>query len=58
MVVEDEITSVTSSFDEESLMALKRLSKQTPTSKYEGVVDKIEVFTMEIKMTCLLHLKV
>lgn len=44
MVIEDEITSVTSSFDEESLMALKRLSKQTPISKYEGIVDKIEVF--------------
>lgn len=44
MVIEDEITSVTSAFDEESLMALKRLSKQTPLSKYEGIVDKIEVF--------------
>lgn len=44
MVIEDEITSVTSAFDEASLQALKALSNQTPLSKYEGTVDKIEVF--------------
>ena len=44
MVIEDEITSVTSAFDEASLQALKKLSNQTPLSKYDGVVDKIEVF--------------
>ena len=44
MVIEDEITSVTSAFDEASLQALKKLSNQTPLSKYEGIVDKIEVF--------------
>lgn len=43
MLIEDEITSTTSAFDEESLSALKKLSSQSPKSKYEGIVDKIEV---------------
>jgi hypothetical protein len=44
MMIEDEITSTSSYFDEETLSVLRRLSKQIPTSKYEGVVDRIEVY--------------
>lgn len=43
MIIEDEITS-NKSFDEESLATLKKLSNQSPTSKYNGVIDKIEVY--------------
>lgn len=43
VIIEDEITSTTSVFDEESLAVLKRLSNQAPVSKYEGNIDKIEV---------------
>jgi hypothetical protein len=44
MVIEDEITSTTSYFDEESLSTLRKLSKQAPSSSYDGVVDRIEVY--------------
>ena len=44
MIIEDEITSSTGAFDEESLKVLKRLSNQAPKASYLGVVDKIEVF--------------
>lgn len=44
MVIEDEITSNVSSFDEESLMVLANLSKQAPKAKYKGTIDKVEVF--------------
>jgi hypothetical protein len=44
MLIEDPITSTTKYFDEESLSVLRKLSKQAPSSKYEGVIDRIEVF--------------
>lgn len=44
LTIEDEITSTVSNFDEESLLLLANLSKQTPKAKYNGVIDKIEVF--------------
>lgn len=44
MIIEDEITSTSSVFDEASLATLKKLSNQAPKSQYIGVVDKIEVF--------------
>jgi len=43
MTIEDEITSTNSSFDEESLAVLKKLSNQSPKCGYEGTIDKIEV---------------
>ena len=43
LVIEDEITS-SGSFDEESLSILKKLSNQSPRAKYQGTVDKIEVY--------------
>jgi len=43
MVMEDEITS-TGHFDEESLSLLADLSKQSIKSKYDGVLDRIEVY--------------
>lgn len=44
MVIEDEITSTSSAFDEESLLALRNLAKQAPRAKYDGVIDRIEVY--------------
>lgn len=44
MIIEDEITSGNSSFDEASLQALKRLANQSPRAGFLGKVDKIEVF--------------
>jgi len=44
VVIEDEITSSIGSFDEEALMLLNNLSKQAPKAKYQGTIDKIEVF--------------
>lgn len=44
MLIEDPITSTTKYFDEESLSVLRKLSKQAPSSKYDGVIDRIEVF--------------
>lgn len=44
MIIEDEITSNTNVFDEESLRVLKRLSNQAPRANFLGTVDKIEVF--------------
>jgi hypothetical protein len=44
MVIEDEITSMTDVFDEQSLDTLKSLSKQAPRASYLGVVDRIEVY--------------
>lgn len=43
VIIEDEITSK-SSFDEESLSVLKKLSNQAPVAKYDGIVDRIEVY--------------
>lgn len=43
MVLEDEITS-TGQFDEASLAVLADLSKQAIKSKYDGVLDRIEVY--------------
>lgn len=43
-IIEDEITSGISGFDEESLLLLSNLSKQAPKAKYTGTIDKIEVF--------------
>ena len=43
LIVEDQITS-SGSFDEDSLRALRKFSKQAPKVKYRGVVDKIEVY--------------
>lgn len=43
LIIEDEITS-NSSFDEESLAVLKRLSNQAPKAKYSGTIDRIEVY--------------
>jgi hypothetical protein len=43
MILEDEITS-SGNFDQEAREALKRLSNQSPRSKYEGIIDRIEVF--------------
>ena len=43
-IIEDAVTSTTDHFDEASLAILRKLSKQTPYSKYEGTVDRIEVF--------------
>lgn len=44
MIIEDEITSTTSSFDEESLAVLKKLSNQAPVAKYTGTIDKVEIY--------------
>ena len=44
LIIEDEITSNTDSFDEESLSVLRNLSNQAPKAKYHGIIDKIEVF--------------
>ena len=44
MIIEDEITSTTSAFNEEALLALRRFSNQAPLAKYHGTIDKIEVF--------------
>lgn len=44
MIIEDEITSGNSSFDEASLLTLKKLSNQAPRASYLGTVDKIEIF--------------
>lgn len=44
LVIEDEITSTSNAFDDESLGKLRKLSSQAPTAKYDGVVDRIEVF--------------
>ena len=43
MIIEDQITSTTDVFDQQSLEALKRLSNQAPKANYLGVVDKIEI---------------
>lgn len=43
LIIEDEITS-SSHFDEKSLAILRKLSNQAPKAKYEGTIDKIEVF--------------
>lgn len=43
MYIEDEITSSSGQFDEQSLETLKRLGSQTPHANYTGVIDKIEV---------------
>jgi len=43
LIIEDEITS-SGGFDSESLDTLRRLSNQSPRAKYEGTIDKIEVF--------------
>jgi hypothetical protein len=43
-VIEDEISANTGKFSEDSLEALKRLSKQTPKAKINGRIDKIEVY--------------
>lgn len=43
-LIEDEITSTTSAFDEESLAILKKLGSQAPYSKYNGTLDRIEVY--------------
>lgn len=44
MLIEDEITSTTNAFDEESLAVLKKHSSSAPKAKYTGTIDKIEVF--------------
>jgi hypothetical protein len=44
MIIEDEITSNTNIFDEQSLEVLKNFSKQAPKANYLGQIDKIEVF--------------
>ena len=44
MIIEDEITASSTSFDSQSLAELKKLSNQAPKAKYQGTVDKIEVF--------------
>lgn len=44
LIIEDELTSNTDDFNEESLATLKKLSNQAPLAKYEGVIDRIEVF--------------
>lgn len=43
LIIEDEITS-SAQFDEKSLAILRKLSNQAPKAKYEGTIDKIEVF--------------
>ena len=43
MFIEDEITSSSGQFDDQSLETLKRLGSQTPHANYTGVIDKIEV---------------
>lgn len=43
MIIEDEITAGTGSFDEASLQALRRLANQAPKAGFQGTVDKIEV---------------
>lgn len=43
MIIEDEITSTSNVFDEQSLAVLKKLSNQAPKANYVGVVDKIEI---------------
>jgi hypothetical protein len=44
MYIEDPVTSTTKYFDEETLSVLKKLSKQAPSSKYEGSIDRVEVY--------------
>lgn len=43
MIIQDEITS-SGGFDEKAYESLRRLSSQSPKSKYKGIVEKIEVF--------------
>lgn len=43
-VIEDETTSGTDLFDDDSLDTLQKLSNMTPKAKYRGVLDKIEVY--------------
>jgi hypothetical protein len=43
-MIEDSVTADNDLFDEESLDILKAMSSNAPTSKYAGVVEKIEVF--------------
>lgn len=43
LLIEDEITSGTGTFNEQDLEVLTRLSKLAPKAKYHGTIDKIEV---------------
>ncbi len=43
-IIEDETTGNTDIFDEDTIDSLKRISSRAPSSKYKGVVDRIEVF--------------
>lgn len=43
-IIEDEITSNTDLFDQESLDTLRILGAQTPQAKSKGVVERIEVY--------------
>ena len=42
--IEDSITATNNLFDEDSLNTLKNLSRQSPTAKTQGIIEKIEVF--------------
>ena len=42
--IEDELTAGSKLFDDDSLNTLKNLSRQAPTAKVQGVIEKIEIF--------------
>ena len=44
LLIEDEVTSNTDIFSDENAETLKALARNSPTCKYNGTLDKIEVF--------------
>lgn len=42
--IEDALTSNSNLFDEDSMNTLKMLTRQSPTAKVKGIIDKIEIF--------------
>ena len=42
--IEDELTAGSKLFDDDSLNTLKNLSRQAPSAKMQGVIEKIEIF--------------
>lgn len=43
-IIEDEISANSKSFDEETILSLKRLSAHAPKSKYKGKVERITAY--------------
>ena len=43
LIIEDAITAKSNYFNDKDIATLQRLSNQAPTSKYDGVIEKVEV---------------